>query len=80
VLKETYNDLPGHKEFARSSNGDRWLLTKDGDLGLPYVLHEANTPSGGALTRFDIGTFLNRNPEHPETQQLLRLIGTLTDG
>ena len=67
------------KEFAASSNGDRWLLGREQDTGIAYVLHEANQPSGGTVTQIDIGTFLNRGPITPEHYALLRLIGTLAD-
>ena len=67
------------KEFAASSNGDRWLLGREQDTGIAYVLHEANQPFGGTVTQIDIGTFLNRGPIAPEHYALLRLIGTLAD-
>ena len=63
-------------QFYSSSNGDRWLLTRDtGQEAL--VLHQANVPSGGALTRIAIADFLGGNPEAPECRALLRLIGSL---
>jgi hypothetical protein len=67
------------KEFACSSNGDRWLLAKDASTKHAYVLHQANQPSGGATTRIEIGIFLNRGPTAPEHSALLRLISTLVD-
>ena len=68
------------REFASSSNGDRWFLGRDEVSGGAYVVHKANLPSGGAVTRIDLGTFLNRGPIAPEHQSLLSLIGTLADG
>ena len=68
------------REFADSSNGDRWYLGRNDDTMHAYVVHKANLPSGGAVTRIEIGAFLNRGPIAPEHQALLRLIGTLVDG
>ena len=68
------------REFAASSNGDRWYLGRNDDTMHAYVVHKANLPSGGATTHIEIGAFLNRGPIAPEHQALLRLIGTLVDG
>jgi hypothetical protein len=66
------------REIAASSNGDRWFLARDDETGSAYILHRANRPSGGAVSQLDVGDFLSRgNPEAPERQALLRLIGTL---
>ncbi len=67
------------KEFADSSNGDRWLLSRDENTGIPYVVHVANQSSGGAITRIELARFLNLKPNAPEHQALLLLIGTLLD-
>lgn len=64
-------------EFAASSNGDRWLLGRDGDSGAAYVLHQANHPSGGARTRIEIADFLDPGRFAPEHRALLVTIGTL---
>ena len=45
------------REFAASSNGDRWFLGQEEETGLAYVVHKANEPSGGALTSIDLGAF-----------------------
>jgi hypothetical protein len=63
-------------QFYSSSNGDRWLLTRGADREA-LVLHQANIPSGGALTRIAIADFLGGNTEAPECRALLRLIGSL---
>ena len=63
------------KEFARSANGDIWLLGRDGS-DVPYVIHQANIASGGAVTKMDVEAFLKREPDHPESLELIRLIGT----
>ncbi|MEF2074697.1 hypothetical protein [Consotaella aegiceratis] len=68
------------KEFASSSNGDRWFLCQDEGTLNGYVLHQANLPSGGAKSRIEIGDFLSRGPSGPEHQALLHLIGTLVQG
>jgi hypothetical protein len=65
------------KEFAASSNGDRWLLGCDQGSGLGYVLHQANQPSGGARTRIEIVDFLSQGRTAPEHYALLMMIGTL---
>ena len=65
------------REFAASSNGDRWLLGRDSGSALAYVLHQANQPSGGARTRIEIIDFLERGRVAPEHYALLVLIGTL---
>ena len=62
-------------EFARSANGDVWLLGRDGS-DIPYVVHQANLPSGGAATKMDVEAFLKREPDHPESLELIRLMGT----
>ena len=66
------------KEFARSANGDIWLLERDGNNS--YVIHQANLPAGGAVTKMEVGAFLQREPDHPETHALIRLIGNIAAG
>ena len=68
------------REFAASSNGDRWYLGRSDETMRAFVVHKANLPSGGAVTHIEIGHFLNRGPTAPEHEALLRLIGTLVDG
>jgi hypothetical protein len=72
------SDLAHERELYSSSNGDRWFLVRD-DNGTVFVRHDANRPSGGRHTDFQIGLFLERGPG-PEQQELLRLIGTLVEG
>ncbi len=67
----------GLREFASSSNGDRWFLGRDEATGIAHVVHRANQPSGGAITHTELGVFLNRGPSAPEMLGLLRLIGSL---
>jgi hypothetical protein len=66
-----------YREFAASSNGDRWLLGRDPASGVAYVLHQANQPSGGARTRIEIIDFLESGRVSPEHHALLVLVGTL---
>jgi hypothetical protein len=66
------------KDLHRSANGDRWLLVRD-DTGRVFVRHEANMPSGGTVTDSEIADFLAQGGLGPEKQELLRLIGTLTE-
>ena len=66
------------KDLHRSPNGDHWLLVRD-DNGRVFVRHEANLPSGGTVTDSEIADFLAQDGLGPEKQELLRLIGTLTE-
>ncbi len=68
------------REFAASSNGDRWYLGRSDETMRAFVVQKANLPSGGAVTHIEIGPFLNCGPIAPEHEALLRLIGTLVDG
>jgi hypothetical protein len=63
----------------RSSNGDRWFLRYDPEAGRAFVKHEANIPSGGQVTEFEIDAFLSGKRGSPERQALVRLIGTLVE-
>ncbi len=65
------------REFASSSNGDRWFLGRDEATGIAHVVHKANLPSGGAVTKIELGVFLNQAPSAPEKVGLLKLIGSL---
>jgi hypothetical protein len=65
------------RKLYGSSNGDRWYLIRD-ISGEVFIRHEANIASGGHVAHIEIGAFLSsgRGPEH---QELLRLIGLLTE-
>ena len=65
------------REFASSSNGDRWYLGRDEATGVAHVVHKANLPAGGAVTHIELSAFLNRGPSAPEMLGLLQLIGSL---
>jgi hypothetical protein len=61
------------KEFASSSNGDRWFLgTKESQE--IFVLHRGNLPSGGHETETSVQQFLNTRPFGPEREALLALL------
>ena len=64
------------RKIYQSANGDIWWLCRDQN-GNVFILHEANTASGGRATRIGIGDFLGTGNEGPEQQSLLRLIGEL---
>jgi hypothetical protein len=67
--------LTQQRKIYQSENGDSWWLCRDAN-GV-CVLHEANLPSGGTVTKIDLAQFLagGRNP--PEKQALVALIGEL---
>jgi hypothetical protein len=67
------------RTLYQSSNGDRWSLGQDTDTGRVFVRHEANLSSGGRTTELAIGDFLSQGGLGPEKQELLRLIGGLTE-
>lgn len=66
------------KEFARSSNGDSWLLQQDEGSRDFFVIHRGNPPSGGHETRMSAQVFLDGTPATPE-QDALRSILANTD-
>jgi hypothetical protein len=61
-------------QFAASSNGDTWLLTKFEDTGIEEVIHRANEPSGGHETRTPVPAFLDLRPLGPEHDALVALL------
>jgi hypothetical protein len=65
------------RDLYRSSNGDRWSLIRDEQLGKVLILHEPNAASGGRPSRLEVGDFLVRDAHGPQHTELLRLIGTL---
>jgi hypothetical protein len=68
----------GHqRKIYQSENGDSWWLCRDGK-GNVFVLHEANLPSGGAITKITLQQFLSSPGNPPEKQALLELISGLT--
>ena len=63
--------------FASSANGDRWSLERDESAGSVYVLHLANQPSGGTVSRIELADFLSLSGASPQQQALLIYLGTL---
>ena len=62
------------RQLYRSPNGDIWFLARAPAMGLAFVRHQANAPSGGHVTDIELGAFLS-GPRNPEHEALLRLIG-----
>ena len=71
-------DMTDLKEFAASSNGDRWLLGRDAATQEVFVLHMGNQPSGGHQTRASVQDFLNMS-SGPEREALIALLGVADD-
>ena len=67
------------RRFYTSSNGDTWDLVHDDETGRVSVMHRANAASGGAVVDFDLDAFLPRNRGSAETNELMKLIGTLVE-
>ena len=65
------------RELYSSPNGDRWHLCKDASSRV-FVVHQANIPSGGHISRIELVDFLSR-AYGPEQQAFLNMIGTLVD-
>ncbi|WP_413989641.1 hypothetical protein ACMDCR_27385 [Labrys okinawensis] len=65
------------RELYRSSNGDLWSLARDPADGAAMIVHQANGPSGAAVSFITLRDFLASGANGPEHQALLRLIGTL---
>ena len=61
-------------QFAKSSNGDTWLLSTAEDTGAEIVIHRANLPSGGHETRTLVPAFLDLRPLGPEHEALVALL------
>jgi hypothetical protein len=53
-----------HRKIYQSENGDSWWLCRES--GNVFVLHEANVPSGGAITRIALSQFLSSGGNPPE--------------
>ena len=66
------------RELYRSPNGDLWSLGRDPSDGAAMIVHQANGPSGAALSFITVRDFLASGANGPEHQALLRLIGTLS--
>ncbi|MDB5409586.1 MAG: hypothetical protein JWL84_4498 [Rhodospirillales bacterium] len=62
------------REIYASSNGDRWSVGTGSDSGRVFIKHEANVPSGGHTTEFEIEEFLKGPPGSPEHQAVMQLV------
>ena len=58
------------REFASSTNGDRWFLGVEASSNREIVLHRGNRSSGGHETITSIAVFLNQRPFGPEHKAL----------
>jgi hypothetical protein len=65
------------RELYRSPNGDLWSLARDPADGTAMVVHQANGPSGAAVSFITLRDFLASGANGPEHKALLRLIGSL---
>jgi hypothetical protein len=65
------------REIYTSPNGDTWSLVRVN--GRVVVRHQANIPSGGAITDTELLAFLNADGLGPEKQALLEMIETLVE-
>ena len=70
------DQLKPYKATYRSLNGDSWHLSEEN--GRVFVLHRANLPSGGEVSRVELADFLARG-NGPEQQALLALTRTLLE-
>jgi hypothetical protein len=64
------------RKIYQGENGDSWWLCRERET--VFVLHEANLPSGGAITKIELPQFLSSSGNPPERQALLQIIGELT--
>jgi hypothetical protein len=71
---KAYNMPFKTREIYTSANGDRWSVGVESESGRVFVKHEANVPSGGHTSEFDIEEFLNGAPDSPEHQALMQLV------
>ena len=62
-----------------SSNGDTWDLVRESDPERVRVRHQPNLASGGSTTDYELVSFLSVYHQHPQGQELVKLIGTLAD-
>ncbi|WP_157213358.1 hypothetical protein [Rhizobium sp. CF122] len=62
------------REFASSTNGDRWLLGIDDETNREVVVHRGNPSSGGHETKTPVTSFLYQRPFGPEHKALDSLL------
>jgi hypothetical protein len=66
--------LENLREFASSTNGDRWFLGIDDVTNREVVVHRGNPSSGGHETTTLVMSFLNQRPFGPEHKALDSLL------
>ncbi len=59
--------------FHQSQNGDQWLLVTDVG-GRQFIRHIPNRSSGGTVELTDVQSFLDREPQSPQNQDLQKLL------
>ena len=59
--------------FHQSQNGDQWLLVIDVG-GRQFIRHIPNRSSGGTVELTDLQSFLDREPQSPQNQDLQKLL------
>lgn len=62
------------REFASSTNGDRWFLGVDTVTNAEFVIHHGNPSSGGHKTTTPVTSFLEQRPFGPEREALVMLL------
>lgn len=62
------------REFASSTNGDRWFLRHDEVTNTEVVVHRGNSSSGGHETSTALSSFLKHRPFGPEHDALIRIL------
>lgn len=62
------------REFASSTNGDRWFLGHDEVTNTEVVVHRGNPSSGGHETISTLSWFLKRRPFGPERDALIMIL------
>lgn len=58
------------REFASSTNGDRWFFGVDVATNREMVVHRGNPSSGAHETTIPVSSFVNQRPFGPEHQAL----------
>ncbi|MBB3319568.1 MULTISPECIES: hypothetical protein [unclassified Rhizobium] len=62
------------REFASSTNGDRWFLGVDKLTDTEFVIHRGNPSSGGHETTTLVSEFLQKRPFGPERDALILIL------
>jgi hypothetical protein len=76
ALDFVFMSLTQQRKIYQSENGDSWWLSRGN--GEVYVVHQANLPSGGMVTRIELADMLGGGTKGPEKRALLEMIGALT--